>query len=345
MLQLARVWNFGCHMHASNPPPVQQMSISWPAAAAPDTALCVNLQLQKLRLAARQAARSGAGPAQAPQQSSPATLAPATFCPGQEGSATADIPVPAPKGVRGGKATGKKGKGKAAQEAHGKAAAKEEKSKVRRVRVQGSTPSLAGVQFRSSPAVPTSADAWVCHTALQHSTGWFTGILDTFCTETTFTWPPSCMRRQVLHHSFAGTSPDSTSLVKPGRRRPCMLVAAGAGASSRAETGAAVGCFCLCLAGDSRDAGHAGHRHPSAAGDRFWFAYLQITSFGGPSRRQKCFRLHRIWWGCCVGGRCCISMQGSVVSQACNHDTELCRDSLLMRRPGFGWLQPLTHAA
>ena len=166
------------------------------------------------------------------------------------------------------------------------------------------------------------------------------------------------MRRQVLHHSFAGTSPDSTSLIKPGRRHPCMLVAAGAGASSRAETGAAVGCFCLCLAGDSRDAGHAGHRYPSAAGDRTsfaylqitsfggpsrrqnwvfvaqnmagvlcgwallhqhaacraagdrsWFDYLQITSFDGPSRRQKCFLLRRIWWGCCVGGRCCINMQ------------------------------------
>ena len=52
------------------------------------------------------------------------------------------------------------------------------------------TPSLAGVQFRSSPAVPTSADAWVCPTALQHSTGWFTGTLDKFCTEITFTSHP-----------------------------------------------------------------------------------------------------------------------------------------------------------
>lgn len=88
----------------------------------------MSLQLQKLRLAARQAARSGAGAAQAPQQNGPATSAPATCCPGQEGSANADIPVPAPKSVK----AGKKGKGKTAQETHGKAAPKEEKSKVRR---------------------------------------------------------------------------------------------------------------------------------------------------------------------------------------------------------------------
>ena len=107
----------GCHMHAPTPTlqgsPAQQMSIIWPAVAArpaaSDTGLCMVVQLQKPRLAARRA-RSGAGPAQAPQQFSPATLAPATCCPEQEGSATADIPVPAPKGVN----AGKKGKGKAA---------------------------------------------------------------------------------------------------------------------------------------------------------------------------------------------------------------------------------------
>eukprot|EP00891_Asterochloris_glomerata_P000562 jgi/Astpho2/562/Aster-04419 len=43
----------------------------------------------------------------------------------EEGSANADIPVPAPKSVK----AGKKGKGKTAQETHGKAAQKEEKSK------------------------------------------------------------------------------------------------------------------------------------------------------------------------------------------------------------------------
>ena len=94
----------------------------------PPTWLCVIVQLQMLRMAARQAARSGAGPAQAPRQSSPAAFAPATSCRGQEGTATADTPVPAPKGVK----AGKKGKGKVAQEAHGKAAVEQEKSKVRR---------------------------------------------------------------------------------------------------------------------------------------------------------------------------------------------------------------------
>ena len=78
------------------------------------------VQLQKLRLAARQAARSAPGPDQAPQQNGPAPFAPAACCPAQEGSATADIPLPAPKGVK----SGKKGKGKAA--------AREEKTKVRR---------------------------------------------------------------------------------------------------------------------------------------------------------------------------------------------------------------------
>ena len=80
------------------------------------------------------------------------------------------------------------------------------------------------------------------------------------------------MRWQVLHHSSAGTSPDSVRIVKPVCMQVLMLVAAGAGAASRAGTGAAVGCFCLCLAGDSRDAGHSGHRHLSAAGDRSWSA-------------------------------------------------------------------------
>lgn len=108
------------------------MSIDWPAAAAlsaaPDAALCVRLQLQKLRLAARRAARLGAGAAQAPQQTTPATMLPATCCPGQEGSATAETPVSAPKSVK----ADKYGKGKAAKEAQDKAVCLKGMSKVRR---------------------------------------------------------------------------------------------------------------------------------------------------------------------------------------------------------------------